>query len=90
MEGWKGLKVAHEVPRLGQLLLELRDPRGGGFYLYKPYLGSYTCTGRFLMRWDQHALSVRGTSTKHKYFWFGGLLALVLWCLVYSAFQPLA
>ena len=34
--------------------------------------------------------SVRGTSTKRKYFWFGGLLALVLWCLEYSAFQTLA
>ena len=34
--------------------------------------------------------SVSGTSTKRKYFWLGGLLALVLWCLEYSAFQTLA
>ena len=34
--------------------------------------------------------SVRGTSTKRRYFWFVGLLALVLWCLEYSAFQTFA
>ena len=31
--------------------------------------------------------SVRGTSTKRK--WFGGLLALVLWCLEHTAFLTL-
>ena len=32
----------------------------------------------------------RRTSTKRNCFWFGGLLALVLWCLDYTAFQTLA
>ena len=34
--------------------------------------------------------SVRGTSTKGRCFAFGGLLALVLWCLENTAFQTLA